>query len=161
MNKKTIKLAVSVVSSILLILGAFVVADYFELFGTKVETKLEFSEVRFRTLDAETGGLIMGVGVRCFQKNNKNACTRRDSHQVGVVTVHIPVQRAIKKTILFKKEEGIFKATDPKIHIMFIHQDHHKSTETIIMENVYSNNLIEQTVKMQPIAWPEPEQEEE
>lgn len=97
MNKKTIKLVVSIVSSLMLAIGTFVVADYFALFGTTIEKKLEFSEIRIRTMDKDTGAIIMHVGVRCFQKNNMNACTRKESHKVGVVSVNIPVQRGIKK----------------------------------------------------------------
>ncbi|MCZ6803816.1 MAG: hypothetical protein O7D86_07765 [Proteobacteria bacterium] len=96
MNNKYIKVIIYSISAITLICGLFVVADYFSLFGTKTDVKLDFVEARFRTLDADTGGVVLDIGVRCFQKNNKNACTRRDSHRVGIVSVHIPVRRVNK-----------------------------------------------------------------
>lgn len=160
MNKKTIKLIVSIVLSLMLAVGAFVVADYFALFGTKLDLRLEFSEIRFRTLDEETGGIIMHVGVRCIQKGINNACTRRESHKVGVVLVQVPVQHVIKKTNLFKKEEEIVKTLDPKIHIMLIHQNYHSLSKTLLMEELYLNKVTEYEIKMTPRKWETPEDNE-
>ncbi len=153
MDKKAVRLSIYIVSFLMFVSGSFVVADYFSLFGTKLDVRLDFSEVRFRTLDADTGGIVMHVGVRCTQKHIENACTRRESHQVGVVSVHIPVQRVIKKTILFKKEEEIVKTLDPKIHIMLIHQNYRNQIQTLLMEDLYSNKVTEYVIKMSPIKW--------
>lgn len=161
MHKKMIKIWVYCVSSVTLIASLFVIADYFSLFGTKLDVNLDFSEVRFRTLDADTGGLIMNVGVRCIQKQINNACTRKESHQVGVISVNIPVQRVIKKTILFKKAEEIVKTLDPKIHIMLIHQNYHNPRKTLLMEDLYSNKVTEYEINMTPKAWSESVSEEE
>jgi len=141
------------ISAITLICGLFVVADYFSLFGTKTDVKLDFVEARFRTLDADTGGLVLDVGVRCFKKNNKNACTRRDSHRLGIVSVHIPVRRVIKKSLLFEKSNELIKAKDPKIQIMFLHQNYHNPIETLLLDDVYSGKVNEYTVHMKPRKW--------
>jgi hypothetical protein len=159
MNKEMVRLVIYIVSFLILISGLFVTADYFSLFGTKLDVRLDFSEVRFRTLDADTGGVVMRVGARCTQKHIGNACTRRESHQVGVVSVHIPVQRVIKRTILFKKEEEIVKTLDPKIHIMLIHQNYSNPIKTLLMEDIYSNRVTEYVIKMSPIKWEEQEEE--
>lgn len=156
MDKKQIKIFSTIIAAVLIIGGALVTADYFELFGTKIEKRLSFAEIRFRTLDKETGGIVTDVGVRCFQKQNMNACTRKESHQMGVVSVNIPVQRAVKKTMLFKKAEEVYKSIDPKINIMLLHKDYHNPTVTLTMEDVYSNKLGEQTVGMPPRNWDEP-----
>jgi len=145
-----VRLLVYIVSLLMLISGLFIAADYFSLFGTKLDVRLDFSEVRFRTLDADTGGVVMNVGVRCTQKGIENACTRRESHQVGVVSVHIPVQRVIKKTFFFKKEEEIVKTLDPNIHIILIHHNHSILIKTLLMEDLYSNGVTEYVVKMSP-----------
>lgn len=159
MDNKQIKIFATILTSVIIIAGAFVTADYFELFGSKIEKRLGFSEIRFRTLDKETSAIISNVGVRCFQKQNMNACTRKDSHQLGVVSVHIPVQRAVKNTLLFKKAEEIYKSIDPKINIMLLHQNYHNPTVTLMMEDVYSNKVGEQTVEMPPREWAEPTEE--
>lgn len=151
MNKKKIKIFATVIVAVLIIAGAIVAADYFELFGTKIEKRLGFAEIRFRTLDKDTGSLITNVNVRCFQKNNMNACTKKESHQLGVVSVNIPVQRAVKKTLLFTKAEEIYKSIDPKIHIMLINNNYYKPTVTLNMDDVYSNRIDEQTVEMSPV----------
>jgi len=159
MNKKVVKRIIYSISSLLLAVGLFVIADYYTLFGTTIEKKLEFAEIRIRTLDKDSGAIVMNVGVRCFQKNNMNACTRRESHQLGVVAIHVPVQRGIKKTILFEKVNEIYKAVDPEIHIMLMHQNYHNPTKTILMENVYSNKVSEYIIEMPPITWKELEEE--
>jgi hypothetical protein len=153
LNKKTVKIIVSIISFIIIASGLFVTADYFELFGTTVEKRLDFAEIRFRTLDKDTGGIVMNAGVRCFQKTNMNSCTLKDSHRVGVVSVNVPIQRAVKKTILFKKAEEIFKSIDPEINIMIIHNDYHNPTVKLAMEDLYSSNVIEQTIEMTPRDW--------
>ena len=80
MNKKVLLSVLIVV----LICSALIIADYFALFGMDTKIKLDFVEARFKTIDAETGGLVLDVGVRCLQKNNDNACTRRESHRLGI-----------------------------------------------------------------------------
>lgn len=153
MNKKTIKLAIYIVSFLIFVSGVFVVADYFELFGVTIEKRLSFAEVRFRTLNKDTGAVVMDAGVRCFQKHNMNACTLKESHQLGVVSVNIPVQRAVKKTLLFKKAEEIYKSIDPEIHVMLVHQDYNNPIVTLLMEDVYSHKIGEQIVQMPPRDW--------
>jgi hypothetical protein len=163
MNKK-IKIAIYAILTVTLLSGAFVVADYYELFGSTVEKRLSFSEIRFRTIDKETGGIIMNVtGVRCFQKTNNNSCTRKESHQVGVVSVNVPVQKAVKKTLLFKKAEEIYESIDPEINIMIVHSDYYKPTIIMKMEDIYANSVIEKTIEMSPVISDdqEPEAEEE
>lgn len=149
------------VALLIIFLLSIIAADYYELFGATVEKKLSFAEILFRTLDEDTGTPIMEVGVRCFQKNNMNACARKESQRVGIVSVNIPVQRAIKSTLFFKKAEEIYKSIDPKINIMLIHQNYHNPTVSLLMEDIYSNKVTEQTVKMTPRAWPDNTVEEE
>ncbi len=161
MDNKQIKIFATILTSVIIIAGAFITADYFELFGAKIEKRLSFSEIRFRTLDKESGAIVTDVGVRCFQKTNMNACTRKESHQFGVVSVNIPVQRAVKKTLLFKKAEEIYKSIDPKINIMLLHQNYYNPTVTLMMEDVYSNKISQQTVEMQPRVWAKSTQESE
>jgi hypothetical protein len=157
--KKPVQIAIVIVSILIFISGFFVVADYFSLFGTKVEVKLEFIEVRIRTLNADTGGLIMNVGVRCLQKHNENACTRKDSHRVGIVSVNVPIRRVTKKTLLFQKAEEIIKTADPKIHIMLINQNYVNTTKTFLMEDLYTNKKHEYVMEMPPIDWGDSEEE--
>ncbi|HIF51271.1 MAG TPA: hypothetical protein EYQ42_07080 [Thiotrichaceae bacterium] len=161
MNKKAVRIAIYVVSFFIFISASFVTADYFALFGTKLDVRLDFVELRFRTVNADTGSPVMEVGVRCFQKHNTNACTRRDSHRVGIVSVHIPVRQVIKKTILFEMEEEIIKTTDPKLNIMLLHQNYDNPTRTFLMDDIYANKIGEVTVKMPPIAWEDAEEEQE
>ena len=160
MNKK-VKIIILIVAFILLASASFVAADYYEAFGFKVEKRLSFSEIRFRTLDKETGGVILDAGVRCFQKTNNNSCTLKDSHQVGVVSVNVPIQKAVKKTLLFKKAEEIYKSIDPNINIMIIHNDYYKETVQMKMEDLYVNSVIEKTIKLSQVVSDDLDVEEE
>jgi hypothetical protein len=158
-DKKKTKIFATIVVSAVVIAGAFVTADYFALFGTKTILKLDFVEARFRTINKDTGALVFDVGVRCFQKNNMDACTRRESHQAGVVAAHIPVRRVIESTLLFKKSEDTIKAADPKLHVMLMHQNYNNPIKTILLEDIYSGTQTEYTVEMPPKEWDEPTEE--
>ena len=159
MDKKKIKIFATILASIIIVSGAFVTADYFAVFGTKTILKLDFVEARFRTLNKDTGALVFDVVVRCFQKNNMGACSRRKSHQAGVFALHIPVRRVIESTLLFEKSEEIIKSADPKLHVMLMHQNYYKSTKTILLEDIYSGKQTEYTVEMPPRHWDEPTEE--
>ena len=154
----TVKRIIVVVSSLTIFVAGIIVADYFALFGTQTEIKLDFVEARFRTLDAETNAIIMDVGVRCFQKNNNNVCTRKESGSTGIVSVNMPVKRVIKKTLLFIISDEYIKAPDPNLHIMFIHNDYYKSTESVLLEDIYSDSGKEYTTHMKAHRWETDEQ---
>lgn len=159
MNNKKIKIFSSIIVGVIIVAGLLVTADYYGLFGIKTKLKLDFVEVRFRTLNKETGALVFDVGVRCFQKNNMNACTRRESHRAGVVAVNIPVRRVIKSTLFFKKSEEIIKSADSKLHVMLMHQNYNNPTRTILLDDIYSKKQTEYTVEMPPREWAEPQQD--
>ncbi len=158
MINKKMKIITGIIA-IIAIFGLFVIADYFALFGTEKTLKIEFVEVRLRTLNAETGSLVFDVGVRCFQKGNMNACTRRESHQAGVVAVHIPVRRVIESTLLFDKSEEIIRTADPKMQIMLLHQNYNNPIKAILLDEIYAHSGIEYTVAMPPRKWDAPEVE--
>ncbi len=157
----TTKKTIIIIISLITVVALFVIADFNALFGTNKQTKLDFIETRFRTLDAETGALIIDVGVRCFQKNNDNACTRRDSHRAGIVSVHMPVRRVIERSILFKQSEEFIKTADPKLHMMFIHKDYYSTTKSLFVEDIYEQKENEYSVKMSPRKWEETEENDE
>lgn len=159
MNNKKTKIFSSIIAGVVIVAGLFVTADYYGLFGIRTELKLNFVEARFRTLDKETGALVFDVGVRCFQKNNMDACTRRESHQAGVVAAHIPVRRVIKSTLFFKKSEEIIKSADPKLHVMLMHQNYNNPTKTILLDDIYTKKQTEYNVEMPPRKWAEPQQD--
>lgn len=160
MDKKKIKIFATILASIMIVSGAFVTADYFAVFGTKTVLKLDFVEARFRTINKDTGALVFDVRVRCFQKHTMDACTRRESHQAGVVAAHIPVRRVIESTLLFKKTEDMIKSADPNLHVMLMHQNYNNPTKTILLEDIYSGKQTEYTVEMPPRHWDEPTEED-
>lgn len=141
-------MVVNIVSTVLMCIAVFVIADYFALFGTSKHVELDFVEARFRTVEKDTGALIFGAGVRCFQKRNNNACTRRDSHQAGVLSVNVPFKRIIESSLLFVQNETFEKPADPKIHMMFIHNSHMKATKTLFLEDMFANPGKEYQVEM-------------
>ena len=127
-----------------LMLLVFVIGDYFVLFGTHVVNRYEFLEMNFKPVDGETGSPVLDVHVRCFQKNNHNACTERDSHKTGILLINIPVTKQVTKSILFQQDTRIQDALDPKLHIMFIHNDYANPVETYQIAELplFANDLI-------------------
>jgi hypothetical protein len=122
----------------------FVIGDYFTLFGTRLESRYDFLEMNFKPVDEDTGSPVINVHVRCFQKNNLNACTERDSHKAGILSINIPITKQVIKSILFEQDMKIQDTLDPKLHIMFIHQDYANPVETYQISEITSfrNELI-------------------
>jgi hypothetical protein len=126
----------------------FISGDYFALFGTRDISKYEFIEMNFKPVDENTGAPVIDVHARCFQNNNSNACTERNSRKAGILTINIPVTKQITKSFLFQQDMRIQDTKDPKLHIMFVHQDYANPVETYLINEIssYSNELI--TVSM-------------
>jgi len=125
--------------------------DYFALFGTSQNEKTDCIELNFRTIDENTGALVTDAHVKCFQMMNRNACTQRDSGRAGIVSINIPVQKIITRSILFEKNSRIRETDDPKVHVMFIHEDYANPVETI-----YVHELPELTTKIMTVSMPKP-----
>lgn len=147
MGGKTKLIAGSFVLVAVSVVGV-VMADYFALFGTSKTVELEFFEARFRTVDEDTGNLIFGAGVRCFQRKNFNACTLRDSHQAGVVAVHFPLKRITEKSLFFTLSSEVEKASNPEMNMMFIHNNYSNTKITMMLDELFANPGKEYTVEM-------------
>ncbi len=152
MNKK-IKIIASIITALALLVAGVVVADYFKLLGTTTNTYLDFIEVRVRTLDKANGNLIVGAGVRCYSRHNINACTLRDSHQAGIVAVHIPYRRIVESSLFFTKNEEIKKPSDKNINIIFIHNDYLNTHLGLNVDEMFENSGKEYVVKMPARDW--------
>lgn len=141
MKKKQLVIIGSVLSVLLLV---FVIGDYFALFGTHMVTRYDFLEMNFKPVDGEKGSPVLDVHVKCFQKNNHNACTERESHLTGILLVNIPVLKQVKRSILFQQDVQIQGTLDPKLHIMFIHPDYANPVETYLVSEIpsYKNELV-------------------
>ena len=127
-----------------------VIADYCSLFGIAKQEKLEFVEARFKTVDAETGGPVFDVHVRCFQKMNENACTQRDSYTPGVVSIKVPMRIIVSQSLFFNQDEMLLGTLDPELHIMFIHADYSKPVKSIKIIDIFNNPGQQDIVKMAP-----------
>jgi hypothetical protein len=123
-----------IIGALLTVIIVFVTCDYFTLFGTKLVEKLDFIEMNFKTFDEVSGASVLDVKVRCFQRNNNNACAQRDSGRAGIVSINIPVQKIVTQSILFDQDVKVRETSDPKLHIMFIHPDYARPVETIYVE---------------------------
>ncbi|MBI4005063.1 MAG: hypothetical protein HY356_00230 [Gammaproteobacteria bacterium] len=129
----------------------FIMGDYFSLFGTRQDEITDFIELNFKTIDEETGALVTDAHVRCFQMKNHNACVQRESGQAGIVSINLPVQKIITRSILFEKNIQLRETEDPKVHIMFNHDAYASPVETI-----YIQGLPELTTKVMTVSMPKP-----
>ena len=145
MKKNPVIIISSIVSLFLLV---FVIGDYFTLFGTHIVNRYDFMEMNFKPVDEETGSPVLDVHVRCFQKNNHNACTERESHMAGILLVNVPILKQVTRSILFQKDVKVQTTLDPRLHIMFIHPDYANPVETYLVSEIplYKNELV--VVKM-------------
>ena len=145
MKKNPVIIISSIVSLFLLV---FVIGDYFTLFGTHIVNRYDFMEMNFKPVDEETGSPVLDVHVRCFQKNNHNACTERESHMAGILLVNVPILKQVTRSILFQQDVKLQTTLDPKLHIMFIHPEYANPVETYLVSEIplYKNELV--VVKM-------------
>jgi hypothetical protein len=126
----------------------FVAGDYYSLFGEKQIVNHDFIILNFKTIDEETGALVIDVKTRCFQTNNRDACTQRNSHKLGLVSINVPMQKIITKSYLFNHDSKIRETLDPKLHVMFIHPDYASPVETIYVDEFEEISKKEMVVSM-------------
>ena len=121
------------IAGVLALLG---VADYFGLLGVSRTEQLDLIEMKFVTVDEQTGSAVTGVHARCFQSNNNNACSERNSGTPGTVTISIPVTKIVTKSFLFVQNITLRETVDPKLHIMFVHPDYANPVETFLVSEL-------------------------
>ena len=114
----------------------FVAGDYFALFGTQQAEEPGFIEMNFLTVDEQTGAIVENTRARCFQADNRNACAQRDSGRTGIVSIAIPVQKLVTRSLLFEQVTELRRTGDPKLHVMFIHQEYANPVETLYIEDL-------------------------
>ncbi len=125
----------------------FVLADYFRLFGSSEKTFIDMTELNFRTIDAKSGALVTEVHIRCFQKRNQNACAEKESPGIGLITAVIPIKIVKDRSFLFDHQTKIQGTADPKLHIMFIHNDYNNPVKTLMVNDIPS--LAGQTITIE------------
>lgn len=140
------------IAALLLLTAGFAAGDYFALFGITTSMRLDFAEGTFRTVDAETGGPVVRVVVRCVQKSNKNACTQRYSGKMNIVSVLMPMRRIVRESFLFVHSEETEKPADPNINLLFIHPDYREPFRTFRTEDFHTGKFNEYPVRMTPIG---------
>lgn len=133
---------------------AFVLADYFRLFGTEFERSFEMAEAIFKPVNKKTGEVILDeVRVVCTQRGVENACTQKPSKYLGQVIVNVPLVRVKEKTLLFTKDEGIIKAADQNFNIKLILLNYRSPIVTFPYEDVINSKSKEFVIEMAPIVW--------
>ena len=153
MKKKIIVIAVV----LLVVVASVVVADYFALFGSSETAEYVLQEVRIRPLNKVDNSPIEGIWVKCFQKNNRNACTQRDSGKLGIVSVMIPSTRISNNSLLFEQGHRFLASKDPKVQLMLIHLDYINQVESIEVQELFDNPGKIYKVLMEPRQFNDPE----
>ena len=135
-------------SAVLGVAILLVVADYFALFGATRTERLDLITMNFITVDEETGARVEGVHARCFQSNNKNACSERGDGDPGTVSISIPVLKTVTKSYLFVQNVTLRDTVDPKLSIMFVHPDYANPVETFLVSALPGHAARPLTVAM-------------
>ena len=129
--------------------SGLVTADYLELFGTQDHYEQVFKEVLLRPQDSKTGGPILGVHIRCFQKGNSNACTQKQSDKLGYISLVVPAIKVTERTLMFKKDSRFVASKDPNLQVMLIHTDYQSTTRTIELSMVFEQENSTINIPMQ------------
>ena len=115
----------------LLLCAALLAADYKGLFGITESSKYLLQEVRIRAYDKDDKTPIIGVRIRCFQQNNGNACSQRDSGKLGIISIILPTTKITRSSFLFEQGYRYQRSLDPNIQIMLIHVDYVSKIEIV------------------------------
>lgn len=113
-----------------LVFLAFVVGDYFAVYGTSDSARIDYLELNFKTVDEETGAPVVEAHARCFQQNNRNACSEANSVKPGIVSIRVPLHKIVTRSYMFEQGVKLLDTADPRLHIMFIHYDYAHPVET-------------------------------
>lgn len=146
-SKKTL----SILAIVALLVGGFVGADYFGLFGIHEDSMTEFVEFRVRTLDAETGREITGVHIRCFQYGTNNACGQPPSRERGVVRVSLLVEKHVRESLLFQHDVRYSPIKEDELRIMYIHTEYDKPVQRYSISEMMEHPDQLFTVELPPL----------
>ncbi len=133
-----------VVIVILILLIALVGADYQGWLGVHTETEQDYFGVHFTTEDDQTGETITDFFVNCTRRGSRNACAIEQGMKKTVREAKFGIIKRIEKTWLFTKGESIVGENEVDVHLMFIHPDYDRRTNTYSMKQLLS--MQEETV---------------
>lgn len=132
--------------------AAFVIADYFGMFGVHEDTNTDFVEFRVRTIDATTGRAISDVKVRCFQYTTNNACAQPPSRERGVVRISLLVERHVESTLLFDRKIWYTPVNEDELRVMYIHTEYAKPVKRYNIPDLMQHPNQIFTVEMKPLV---------
>lgn len=123
------RIAILFVAFITLI-GALLGADYFGLLGVKKGTYVDYFNVRFTAVDAQTQMPIEDFFVNCTKRGSRNACSIEQGMKKTQRLVKFGILKNFDKTHFFVRNEEAIGLDEMTIHLMFIHQDYQRKTLT-------------------------------
>ncbi|MFK8066953.1 MAG: hypothetical protein AB8D52_01780 [Gammaproteobacteria bacterium] len=124
----------AVISLIILI----IFADYSGWLGVRTSTEQDYFGVRFAAEDEQSGEKIIDFFINCTRKGSRNACSIQQGQNKPTREAKFGVIKLIKKTWLFNKGESIVGEDEVDVHLMFIHQDYNRRTDTYSMKQLLS-----------------------
>lgn len=137
-----------------------VVLDYNFMGGVYKTPEFVLREVQIKAVSSKDGAPVIGARVRCFQDENRNACSQRESGKLGVISLMVPGTKMNIRTNFFRKEPEYVATEDPNIQIMLIHLDYQNQVQTINVEEVLEGRIELIEVSMEP-KWEEGETDSE
>ena len=133
---------------IIILLLALVAADYQGWLGMHTETEQDYFGVHFQTEDDQSGELITDFFINCTRRGSRNACSIAQGMNKNSREAKFGVIKLIKKTWLFRKGESIVGEDEVDVHLMFIHQDYDRVSNTYSMKQLLSMQDETVTVKL-------------
>jgi len=136
------------VIAIIVLLLAVVAADYQGWLGLHTETEQDYFGVHFKTEDEQTGEAITDFFINCTRRGSRNACSIEQGMKKTIREAKFGVIKQIEKTWLFTKGESIVGEDEVEVHLMFIHPDYDRRTNTYSMKQLLSMQKETVTVKL-------------
>ncbi len=138
----------TIISAVILFIVLLVLADYQGWLGVRSSTEQDYFGVRFAAEDEESGKKIIDFFINCTRKGSRNACSIQQGQNKPTREAKFGVIKLVKKTWLFNKGGSVIGEDEVDVHLMFIHQDYDRRTNTYSMKQLLSMQSDVVTVKL-------------
>lgn len=137
-----------IIISVVLLIAALVAADYQGWLGVRTDSEQDYFGIRFKAEDDQNDKTIVDFFINCTRKGSRNACSIQQGQNKTSREAKFGVIKLIKKTWLFNKGESIIGEDEVDVHLMFIHPDYERRTNTYSMKQLLSMQDETITVKL-------------
>ena len=116
-----------IIAAIVALVTTGVLADYSGIFGVREERLRDYLHVTFQFIDAASRAPVSDVHVACTRPMVRSACTEVRGPQIGQTTITLSAFKQVKRTLLFRENDGYTLGDDAVMYLTFISANHDRS----------------------------------